>query len=144
MSSASPENDGAHGSVTASVRIDAAPEVVFPYLTDASLMVQWIGEWAQLDPVPGGVFALNIESAVARGTFMVVEPPHRVVFSWGSPGSETMPPGSTTVEITLTADGDATLLELIHHGLPIDEVKPHIHGWTTFLNQLRDLTWARR
>jgi uncharacterized protein YndB with AHSA1/START domain len=143
MSSASPENDGADGSVTASVRIDAAPEVVFPYLTDASLMVQWIGEWAQLDPVPGGVFALNIESAVARGTFMVVEPPHRVIFSWGSPGSETMPPGSTTVEITLTADGDATLLELIHRGLPVDGVKPHIHGWTTFLGQLRDLPWAR-
>ena len=73
MSSASPENDSANDSVTARVRIDAAPEVVFPYLIDASLMVRWIGEWAELDPVPGGVFALNIESAVARGTFLVVE-----------------------------------------------------------------------
>jgi uncharacterized protein YndB with AHSA1/START domain len=117
--------------------------VVFPYLIDASLMVRWIGEWAELDPVPGGVFALNIESAVARGTFLVVEPPHRVVFNWGSPGSETMPPGSTTVEITLTADGDATLLGLVHRGLPVEEVKPHIYGWTTFLGQLRDLPWAR-
>jgi uncharacterized protein YndB with AHSA1/START domain len=146
MSSASRENATADDSanyVTASVRIDAAPEVVFPYLTDASLVVRWIGDWAELDPVPGGLFALNIESAVARGTFLVVEPPRRVVFSWGSPGSETMPPGSTTVEITLTADGDETLVELVHRGLPVDEREPHIHGWTTFLGQLRDLTWAR-
>jgi hypothetical protein len=54
-----------------------------------------------------------------------------------------MPPGSTTVEIILTADGDATLLELVHRGLSVEEVKPHIHGWTTFLGQLRDLPWAR-
>jgi hypothetical protein len=47
---------------------DAAPEAVFPYLTDASLM-RWIGEWAELDPVPGGVFALNVES----GALAVVE-----------------------------------------------------------------------
>jgi activator of HSP90 ATPase len=87
MSSASSENASADGSsnVMANVRIDAAPEVVFPYLTDASLVVRWIGDWAELDPVPGGLFALNVESAVARGTFLVVEPPRRVVFSWGSP-----------------------------------------------------------
>jgi uncharacterized protein YndB with AHSA1/START domain len=146
MSSASSENASADHSahdITVSVRIHAAPEVVFPYLTDASLVVRWIGEWAELDPVPGGLFALNVESAVARGTFLVVQPPRRVVFSWGTPGSQRMPPGSTTVEITLTADGDGTLVELVHRGLPVDEREPHTRGWTTFLGQLRDLTWAR-
>jgi uncharacterized protein YndB with AHSA1/START domain len=97
----------------------------------------------QLDPVPGGLFALNVESAVARGTFLVVEPPCRVVFTWGSPGNQTMPPGSTTVEITLTPDGDQTLVGLVHRGLPVDEREPYTRGWTTFLSRLRDLTWAR-
>jgi uncharacterized protein YndB with AHSA1/START domain len=142
MSPASAESDSGSDAVVAGVRIEATPDVVFPYLTDASLMVRWIGEWAELDPVPGGAFALNIESALARGTFLVVEPPHRVVFSWGSPGSETMPAGSTTVEITLTADGDETIVELFHRGLPVDKHESHIHGWTTFLGRLRDLTWT--
>jgi uncharacterized protein YndB with AHSA1/START domain len=142
MTSASAESDGGNEAVAASVRIGATPDVVFPYLTDASLIVQWIGDWAELDPVPGGVFALNIESSLARGTFLVIEPPHRVVFSWGSPGSETMPAGSTTVEITLTEDGGETVVELLHRGLPVGKHEPHLHGWTRFLGQLRDLTWT--
>jgi uncharacterized protein YndB with AHSA1/START domain len=35
---------------TTSVRIAAAPETVFPYLTDPALMVRWMGEWADLHP----------------------------------------------------------------------------------------------
>ncbi len=139
MSSALSDDD----IVTATVRIDAVPEVVFPYLTDASLMVQWIGEWAALDPSPGGVFAVNVGSAAARGTFLVVEPPRRVVFSWGSPGSATMPPGSTTVEITLTADGDETVVELVHRDLPPDKRESHKQGWASYLGQLRERTWPR-
>jgi uncharacterized protein YndB with AHSA1/START domain len=38
----------------------------------------------------------------AHGTCIVVEPPHRVVFSCGIPGNETLPPGSSTVEVVLT------------------------------------------
>jgi uncharacterized protein YndB with AHSA1/START domain len=120
---------------TTSVRIAAAPEAVFPYLTDPTLMVRWIGEWADLRPAPGGTFAVNIEGNPVRGEFVTVEPPHRVVFTWGMAGSD-MPPGSTTVEITLRPDGDATVVELIHRDLPPEEVAGHGVGWEHYLPRL--------
>jgi uncharacterized protein YndB with AHSA1/START domain len=118
------------------VRITATPDEVFPYLTDADLMVQWMGNWAELDPVAGGKFVLDINGVPVRGEYLAVEPPHRVVFSWGCAGHETLPPGSTTVEITLRADGDETVLELVHRDLPPEELAQHDTGWGHFLPRL--------
>ena len=46
---------------------------------------------------------------IARGEYVEVDPPSRVVFTWGWEDQETaVPPGSSTVEITLTPDGEGT------------------------------------
>ena len=45
--------------VTASVRISAPPEVVFPYFTDPALATKWIADAAHLDARP----VLEVESA---------------------------------------------------------------------------------
>jgi Activator of Hsp90 ATPase homolog 1-like protein len=79
--------------VSASIRISARPDEVFPYLVDAELVVEWLGSWADLDPVPGGRFHVDILGQAMRGEFVAVEPHHRVVFTWGAPGSERMPLG---------------------------------------------------
>jgi uncharacterized protein YndB with AHSA1/START domain len=122
--------------VTATTRIAAPPEVVFPYFTDPALIVTWMGDRADLDPQPGGVFAVDVGVSPARGTYVAVEPPSRVVFTWGLPGSETMPAGSTTVEVILTADGDETVVSLTHHGLASEDRPGHKKGWDTFLGAL--------
>src|SRR4029453_1193408 len=80
-----------------SIRIEAKPDEVFPYLTDASLMVRWMGDWADLAAEPGGAFAVDIDGTPGRGEYRVVEPPNRVVFSWGVPGNDVIPAGSSTV-----------------------------------------------
>ena len=118
------------------VRIEAAPADVFPYLTDADLIVRWMGDWAELDPVADGRFVVDINGVPIRGHFVEVEPPHRVVFTWGAAGNEHIPPDSTTVEITLRSIGSATLLELVHRRLPPDEVARHGIGWGHFLDRL--------
>ena len=121
---------------TTSVRIDASPADVFPYLTDAGLIVRWMGNWADLDPTPGGKFVLDINGVPIRGEYLVVEPPHRVVFTWGAAGSDVLAPGSTTVEIQLRPEGDGTLLELAHRDLPPEEAPKHDIGWAHFLARL--------
>ena len=118
------------------VRIDAQPDEVFPYLTDSALMVEWMGDWADLDPVTDGRFVVDINGVPIRGRYLAVEPPHRVVFSWGAAGNEFHPPESTTVEITLRADGAATVLELVHSQLPPDQLPQHGIGWGHFLGRL--------
>ena len=121
--------------IVATEQIKAPPEVVFPYFTDPALIVEWIGDQAELDPRPGGVFALDMRQSLARGTYLAVDPPHRVVFSWGIPGSDTLPPGGSTVEVVLTPDGD-TIVVLTHRGLPSTHLDGHRAGWEHQLGHL--------
>jgi uncharacterized protein YndB with AHSA1/START domain len=119
-----------------SVRIAAPPAEVFPYFVDPALLVQWIGDRADLRPESGGIFAVDMGNTPVRGQFVVVDPPNRVVFTWGVAGSEVLPVGSTTVEIVLTADGPDTIVELTHRDLPPDERPKHGAGWTARLSHL--------
>jgi len=122
--------------ISASVRIAAPPEVVFPYFTDARLMATWIGDHVDLDARPGGRFALDFSGVSARGAYVDVEPPHRVSFTWGIPDDPSMPPGSSTVEVVLIADGDDTIVNLAHRGLPEDREPSHLEGWERCLADL--------
>jgi uncharacterized protein YndB with AHSA1/START domain len=122
--------------ISASVRIAATPDVVFPYFTDPRLLVTWIGERADLDARPGGTFAVDFGATAARGSYVAVEPPHRVVFTWGIPEDATMPPGSSTVEVVLVAEGGDTIVNLTHRDLPPDREPSHREGWEGCLTAL--------
>ena len=79
---------------------------------------------------------MNVGAEI-QGTYVAVEPSHRVVFTWGLPGNDALPPGTSTVEILLTADGDETVVDLIHHDLPADLRADHLAGWISLLDRLR-------
>jgi hypothetical protein len=49
---------------------------------------------------------------------------------WDVPGSASLPAGSSTVEILLRAEGEETIIDLIHSGLPADELPRHSAGRT--------------
>jgi uncharacterized protein YndB with AHSA1/START domain len=119
-------------------RIEAPREEVFVYFTDPDHYTRWMGMAAELDPRPGGVYRVRMNSdMVALGAFVVVDPPSRLVFTWGWVGDEALPPGSTTVEITLREDGDGTILRLRHSGFPSDEAAAsHREGWAMYLERL--------
>jgi len=100
-----------------------------------------MGIGAELDPTPGGIFRLDVDGVHhAAGRFVAVEPPHRVVFTWGWEGSPEVAPGSTTVEITLVPDGGGTLLRLRHTDLPTEEQRAsHRGGWVQYTRSLAGL-----
>jgi uncharacterized protein YndB with AHSA1/START domain len=125
--------------VVSEIRIAAPPEAVFPFFVDADKMVRWMGIRADLDPRPGGVYAVDINAqALARGTYVEVVSPSRVVFTFGWEGDANVPPGSSTVEVTLTPDGDGTHVRLVHRGLLTPEVREqHSHGWQHYLSRLQ-------
>jgi len=123
------------------VRIAARPETVFPFFTDPDKMVQWKGRQAELDPRPGGVYRVEInDQAIARGEYVEVDPPSRVVFTWGWEGQESGPhadpPGSSRVEVSLEPDGDGTLVRLRHLDLPEESREIHGQGWDLYLGRL--------
>lgn len=122
--------------LTASVRIAARAKEIFPFLVDPRLIVEWLGDWADLSPEPGGLFAVDMGEVPVRGEYIEVDPPHRIIFTWGVPGREGLEPGSTRVEIILKEDGAETLVELTHYDLPDAEAGNHRSGWTTRLGLL--------
>jgi uncharacterized protein YndB with AHSA1/START domain len=117
------------------VRIDAPPEVVFPYFTDPARMVSWMGVAALLDPRRGGALRIDVNGRdVILGEYVEVDPPRRVVFTWGFDGAEPLvAAGSTRVEVTLEPDGEGTLLTLRHHGVPGPAREAHAEGWSHYL-----------
>jgi uncharacterized protein YndB with AHSA1/START domain len=119
-----------------SIAIEAPPEVVFEHLVTEAGMVAWMGQHAELQPEPGGGFAVDINGVLVRGEYLEVDPPHRVVVSWGMAGSEELPPGSSRVEFTLTPTAYGTALHLVHTGLPDSRTKGHALGWTNYLGRL--------
>jgi uncharacterized protein YndB with AHSA1/START domain len=122
------------------IRVEAEPETVFPFFTDPQKMVRWMGVGATLDPRPGGVFSLNtIADHFVEGEYVAVEPHRRIVFTWGSgsfPGEPNpLPPGSSTVEIDLVPEGEATIVRLTHR-VPAELDGFHSMGWDNYLGRL--------
>ena len=123
--------------VTASVHINAPPERVYEYFTRPEAIVTWMGEYALLEPEPGGRFCVDIKGAPVRGRFLHLDPPHRLLISWGYAGSGHLPPGASTVEVTLIADRGGTRVDLEHRDLPPAERPRHASGWTHYLARLQ-------
>jgi uncharacterized protein YndB with AHSA1/START domain len=123
------------------IRIAARPETVFDFFVDPEKMVRWKGRRAELDPRPGGVYRVEVnDQAIARGEYVEIDAPNRVVFTWGWEGQETgehaVPPGSSRVEVELTPDGDGTLVRLRHLDLPEQSREIHGQGWDMYLGRL--------
>jgi uncharacterized protein YndB with AHSA1/START domain len=136
-----PSTGADDGALVLVQRVAAPPEVVFPFLVEPEKMLRWMGTEAELEPLPGGRFWLNVNgNDTAIGTYTEVDPPRRVTFTWGWEGSTDVPPGSTTVTVTLTVDGDGTLVELRHTGLPTSASTSHNDGWGHFLPLLAEAT----
>lgn len=56
------------GPLVSTVWIDATAEQVFPFFTDPSRLTQWLGHAAEVDPVVGGRFAVDINTRLVRGS----------------------------------------------------------------------------
>lgn len=118
-----------------SIWIDAPPEVVFSYLVDAEKTSRWCGQKAELDPVPGGIYRLDMGSAgVFEGTFARIDPPHFVSWQMDPPPGMDAPPN--VIEITVTAEADGARVDVVQSGLtaPFDLIASK--GWDHHLARL--------
>jgi len=126
--------------VEQTLRIAARPETVWRYWTDPERMCDWWGTAADLDPRPGGAYIVEMgNGGVMRGEYVELVPHERIVFTFGwdpHEGAPPVAPGSTRVEVTLTPDGDDTILALRHTGLPASARDEHRAGWSHFLDLL--------
>jgi uncharacterized protein YndB with AHSA1/START domain len=128
------QQDRTDGFVQHEVRVSAHPDSVFDYFTDPAKLVQWMGSEATLDPRPGGVCRVDCRHATMLGEFVEVDRPRRIVFTWGwEEAVFATPPQSTLVEVSLTPDGEDTVVRLAHTRLKPEAVAFHNVGWEHFL-----------
>ncbi|MGH3260130.1 MAG: SRPBCC domain-containing protein [Streptosporangiaceae bacterium] len=116
-------------------RYDTGIEDLWSALTDPRRLEGWHGQ-VEGDLRPGGEFRLYLESDDVESTGRVeaCEAPRRLLVtaretdeSWQR--GQGVPPFDTTIEATLTADGDQTILVIEARGMPLDPIAFFGAGW---------------
>lgn len=129
-------------SVEREITIAARPETVWEFLVDPDKALRWWGIGVSFDPRPGGAYQIEvIPGHTASGEFVELDPPRRLVYTWGwekgGDGANPVPSGSTTVEIDLVPEGEQTTLRFTHRDLPsAGAVESHAHGWDHYFERL--------
>jgi uncharacterized protein YndB with AHSA1/START domain len=129
------------------ITIEAAPETVFSFFTDSDRWARWWGKGSTIDPRPGGRMLIRHANGVEiTGEVVAIEPPQRVVLTYGYTSGASIPPGGSRVTIDLQPEGSGTRLHLMHEfaeQLPRDE---HVQGWryqlALFANVVTDMLHA--
>jgi uncharacterized protein YndB with AHSA1/START domain len=125
--------------VVREVTIAASPETIWQILIDPAEAVRWMGVAASLDPRVGGEYRVEVlPGDVAVGEFVELDPPRRLVHTWGwERPSGSVPPGSTTVAFDLIPGDEGTLVRVTHSGLPRPAAADrHARGWDHYLPRL--------
>ncbi|HUK44070.1 MAG TPA: SRPBCC family protein [Gaiellaceae bacterium] len=124
------------------ITIAARPETVWQFLVDPQKALLWWGIDARFDLRPGGEFRVHVVPGhTASGEFVEIDPPRRLVYTWGweegRDGPNLVPPGSSTIEIELEPTVEGTTLRFVHRDLPAEEsVVSHGQGWDHYLGRL--------
>jgi len=124
--------------------LPAPPAEVFHAWTDAETLRIFMcpgditSADVEVDVRVGGRFRIVMHrgaDAIAHtGEYRVVDPPHRLVFTWLSPA--TGPEGSL-VTLVFEPHGQGTRLVLTHEQLPSEDVAGrHRRGWTDIVEKL--------
>jgi uncharacterized protein YndB with AHSA1/START domain len=121
------------------------PEKIFDLWARPELMARWMSPYpgevrceAEAEVRVGGSFKLLMRSQESEceieGTYLEVERPHRLVFTWSGPPTVGV---STLVTLELKSTKTGTQLTLVHEKLPTPDVRRgHEMGWANMLDHL--------
>jgi uncharacterized protein (TIGR03086 family) len=122
-----------------SVHVPLGSDETFALITEPARLRRWQAVTARVDLRAGGDWRWTIiPGSSAAGTITEVEPGRRVVFSWGWEGSADLPPGASTVTITLEPGDGGTIVRLVHDGLTGEQAASHAEGWHHYLARLTE------
>jgi uncharacterized protein (TIGR03086 family) len=126
--------------VDVSVQVPTSAEETYAWLTEPARLRRWQLIAGRADVRVGGEFRWLIAPGhTAVGTFTAIEP-GRLSYAWGWEGNGEVPPGSSTMDITLAPTPSGTTVRLVHEGLSDVQAKGHAEGWEHFLQRLKAVT----
>ena len=114
-------------------RIDTVIDDLWSALTDPARLARWLGD-VDGDLRVGGEFRARFSSSGWEGTGRVeaCEAPHRFVVISRDPNE----PGEEYLEVTLTADGEQTLLVIDQRQLPLEYLAGYAAGMQIHVEDL--------
>lgn len=119
------------------IHLPVTVDEAFALITQPERLRRWQTVAARVDLRVGGEYRWTVTPGHnAAGTFEEIEPGKRVVFTWGWEGGGDLPPGASTVTITLEPKADGTSLRLVHDGLTEEQAAAHAMGWNHYLERL--------
>lgn len=124
------------------IELPVEPEVAWDAWTDANQFVQWLPQWAEMQVTEEGTFEMGWQGyeGVWSGTYLEVERPERLSFSWLPPES-TFPAGAYETTVTLTfeeSEEGGTTMTLEHSGFRgVEELEAQLQSWRQYLFALR-------
>ena len=120
-----------------SVLVPLNADDTFALITEPDRLRRWQVITARVDLRAGGDYRWTIIPGHSVGGIITeLEPGRRVVFTWGWEGSADLPPGASTVTITLEPADGGTLVHLVHDGLAGEQLDSHAMGWEHYLGRL--------
>jgi uncharacterized protein YndB with AHSA1/START domain len=120
------------GVVRVEDRYDTDIDDLWSAVTDPSRLARWFGQ-VEGDLHPGGEFRASVEGE-RNGHVETCEPPRRLRLTWRESDESFrkgrgVPPFDATIEATLTAAGDQTVLVVEVRGMPMDKIAFFGAGW---------------
>ena len=113
-----------------SVTIQAAPSTVFRFFQDSDRFARWWGAGSTIDPRPGGRVYIRYPNGVETvGEVVAIDPPERIVFTYGYASGNPIAPGASLVTITLAPSAGGTRLDLRHDFDEASVRDQHVQGW---------------
>jgi uncharacterized protein YndB with AHSA1/START domain len=128
--------------------IPSPPELLFALWTEPDQLARW---WAPqgyealvhtLDPTPGGCWRISLRGADNRlvsmsGAYRIVDPPHRLAFTWAWEDENGAPGPETEVIVNFASTPGGTRLTLLHQRFASKQARDrHDAGWSSSFDRM--------
>ena len=130
MTETSPSTQALPHRMDRRVVIAAPRDLVFRYFTDSERWARWWGKGSTIDPRPDGLVNITHANGVQMGGRVVeIEPPEKLVFTYGYRSGTPIPEGGSLVTIRLADHEEGTELNLTHAFAEASMRDEHVQGW---------------
>jgi len=116
-------------------RYDTDIDDLWAAITDPARLARWHGQ-VEGDLRPGGAFRVYLaaDDIESTGRVEACEPPRRLLVTTRETDEsyrkgQGVPPFDESIEVTLTADRDQTILVIELQGMPLDKIAFYGAGW---------------